>query len=147
MPYPEMDNRTQTRLALIARRAREEPTVRFTSLAHLRNEGFLTACYYRLGRDRASGIDGVRWNTARVRDGRPILQAKLQGHYPYYGVSGSSRAIRRYGYIATGLVLKWLHRRSQKASFTWTGFLAYLRHYRLPRPRIVHRLYPSPLRG
>jgi len=82
-------------------------------------------------------------NTARVRDWWPTLQSKLQGHYQYYGVSGNSRAISRYGYIATRLVLKWLNRRSQKASFTWAGFLAYLRHYPLPRPRIVHRLYPS----
>ena len=56
-----MDNRTQTRLALITQRAREDPKLQFTSLAHLLNEGFLKACYCKLGRDRASGIDGVSW--------------------------------------------------------------------------------------
>jgi RNA-directed DNA polymerase len=86
-------------------------------------------------------------NTARVQDWWPTLQVKLQGHYQYYGVSGNSRAISRYGYIAARLVLKWLNRRSQKASYTWAGFLAYLRHYPLQRPRIMHRLYPSPLVG
>jgi hypothetical protein len=86
-------------------------------------------------------------NRASVHVWWPILQAKLQGHYPYYGVSGSSRAISRYGYTAARLVRQWLHRRSQKKSFTWEGFLAYLRHYPLPRPRIVHRLYPSPRVG
>jgi len=61
MPYSETDSVTQTRLALITRRAREEPKLQFTSLAHLRNEGFLKECYYKLGRDRARGIDGVSW--------------------------------------------------------------------------------------
>jgi hypothetical protein len=61
MPYTEMDNITLTKLAIISQRARKEPKFRFTSLAHLLNEGFLKGFYYRLGRDRASGIDGVSW--------------------------------------------------------------------------------------
>ena len=59
MPYTEMDNITLTKLALISERARKESKFQFTSLAHLLNEGFLKECYYRLGRDRASCIDGV----------------------------------------------------------------------------------------
>ena len=61
MPYTEMDNITLTKLALISQRARKEPKFKFTSLAHVLNEGFLKECYYKLGRDRASGIDGVTW--------------------------------------------------------------------------------------
>jgi group II intron reverse transcriptase/maturase len=61
MPYTEMDNITLTKLALISERAQKEPKLQFTSLAHLLNEGFLKECYYSLGRDRASGIDGVSW--------------------------------------------------------------------------------------
>jgi RNA-directed DNA polymerase len=61
MPYTEMENITLTKLALISQRARKEPKFQFTSLAHLLNEEFLKECYYRLGRDRASGIDGVSW--------------------------------------------------------------------------------------
>ena len=61
MPYTEMDNITPAKLALISERARKEPKCQFISLAHLLNEGFLKECYYRLGRDRASGIDGVSW--------------------------------------------------------------------------------------
>jgi group II intron reverse transcriptase/maturase len=56
-----MDNITQTKLALISERARKGPKFQFTSLAHLLNEGFLKECYFYLGRDRASGIDGVSW--------------------------------------------------------------------------------------
>jgi len=61
MPYTEMENITLTKLALISQRARKEPKLQFTSLAHLLNEEFLKECYYSLGRDRASGIDGVSW--------------------------------------------------------------------------------------
>ena len=56
-----MDKLTQTKLSLISERARKEPKLQFTSLAHLLSEGFLKECYYRLGRDRAGGIDGVSW--------------------------------------------------------------------------------------
>ena len=61
MPYAETDNSTLAKLALLSERARHEPKLQFTSLAHLLNAEFLEECYYRLGRDRASGIDGISW--------------------------------------------------------------------------------------
>ena len=61
MPYTEMENITPTKLALITERARKEPQFQFTSLVHLLNERFLSECYYKLGRDRANGIDNVSW--------------------------------------------------------------------------------------
>ena len=61
MPYSEMDNSTVALLPLISERARKEPKLQFTSLAHLLNQRFLRECYLELGRDRASGIDGVSW--------------------------------------------------------------------------------------
>ncbi len=59
MPNTETEYTTLTKLALISARARREPECQFTSLAHLLDERFLEHCYYRLGRDRASGMDGV----------------------------------------------------------------------------------------
>jgi len=61
MPYSEMDNSTLVLLPLISERARKEPKLQFTSLAHLLNKTFLRECYLERGRDRASGIDGVSW--------------------------------------------------------------------------------------
>ena len=52
-----------------------------------------------------------------------------------------SAGIGRFADLAEQLVYKWLNRRSQKGSFTWEGFRRYLKHYPLPEPRIVHRLY------
>ena len=56
-----MDNSTLALLPLISERARKERKLQFTSLAHLLNKKFLRECYLELGRDRASGIDGVSW--------------------------------------------------------------------------------------
>jgi group II intron reverse transcriptase/maturase len=52
---------TWTKLTLITERARREPQCQFNNLAHLLNERFLADCYHALGRDRASGVDGVTW--------------------------------------------------------------------------------------
>lgn len=51
--------RMQTKLELITRRARENPKMRFTSLAHHLNEGFLLECFQELKKDKAPGVDGV----------------------------------------------------------------------------------------
>jgi len=80
-------------------------------------------------------------NAFPVKEWWPILVAKLRGHYQYYGVSGNMPGIRRFYGLAIRLALKWLNRRSQRRSFNWAGFRAYLEHYPLPKPRIVHNLY------
>ncbi len=77
----------------------------------------------------------------RIKELWPLLAAKLRGHYNYYGVSGNSRMIVRFGYVTIRAVIKWLNRRGQRRSFTWKQLNAYLVHYSLPRPRLVHNLY------
>jgi len=56
-----MENLTLTKLALVSRRAREDPKFQFTSLAHLLNAEFLRGCYESIGKDKARGIDGKSW--------------------------------------------------------------------------------------
>jgi len=51
--------RMVTKLALIASRARGDSELKFTSLAHHLNEGFLRECYYELKCNKAPGIDRV----------------------------------------------------------------------------------------
>jgi len=80
-------------------------------------------------------------NCTKVKEWWPILQAKLRGHYQYYGVSGNMRALRRLYTRTLRMTLKWLNRRSQRKSFNWEGFKEYLKHYPLPQPKIVHNLY------
>ncbi len=55
--------------------------------------------------------------------------------------SGNMPSLQRYYRLAMRLALKWLNRRSQRRSFSWAGFDEYLKHYPLPKPRIVHNLY------
>jgi hypothetical protein len=81
-------------------------------------------------------------------DGTPAMVAyarrHLQGHIQYYGVSGNSRGVASYVYVATRHLFQWLNRRSQRRSLTWKRFGAVIRH-QLPAARIVHNLYPPPL--
>lgn len=51
----------KSKLMLIAERARRDSAYRFTCLTHLLGVGFLKECYFELGRDRASGVDGISW--------------------------------------------------------------------------------------
>ena len=80
-------------------------------------------------------------NAAKVKQWWPTLQAKLRGHYQYYGVSGNMRMLQAFYAAVKRLTLKWLNRRSQRKSFSWKRFEQYLDHYSLPLPRIVHNLY------
>lgn len=48
-----------TKLTFIANRAREDSKLKFTSLAHHLNEGFLWESYFELKRNKAPGIDRV----------------------------------------------------------------------------------------
>ena len=80
-------------------------------------------------------------NYRKGKEWWPILQAKLRGHYQYYGISGNMRSLQRFYSLTLRMTLKWLNRRSQRKSFSWKGFNKYLEHYPLPKPRIVHNLY------
>ena len=91
-------------------------------------------------RETLTWLKQVR-NLRRLSEIWAELAAKLRGHYSYYGVSGNSRMIQRFGYVVIRAVQKWLTRRSQRRSFTWKRLNDYLKHYPLPRPRIVYRMY------
>ena len=80
-------------------------------------------------------------NHKKAKDWWPTLAAKLRGHYHYYGVSGNMRSLNRFYHMTVRLTRKWLNRRSQRKRFYWKGFIAYLKHYPLPRPRIAHNFY------
>lgn len=49
----------ETKLELIAKKAKENPKLKFTALIHHINEQFLTECYKQLNRQSAPGIDRV----------------------------------------------------------------------------------------
>jgi len=87
----------------------------------------------------------VRLAELRTHGGRAMLdhvRRHLQGHIQYYGVSGNSRSLGKYVRHAGRLLFKWLNRRSQRRSVTWDRFNELIVPY-LPRPRIIHHIYPT----
>ena len=77
----------------------------------------------------------------RLRDMTDKLNAKLRGHYQYYGVTDNYRYIGNYFRWVQRLLFKWLNRRSQKKSYTWEGFGELLKWFTLARPKIHHSVY------
>lgn len=69
-----METPLETKLDLKAKRAKEEPKTRFTTLAHLLNEEYLAECYGEPKRGKAPGVDGVS-----VAEFGEDLEEKLKG--------------------------------------------------------------------
>jgi group II intron reverse transcriptase/maturase len=65
------------------------------------------------------------------------LNAKLRGHYQYYGVRGNSRSMWLFYDEVMKMVFKWLNRRSQRKSFTWEAFKRLLSRIGFAKPRIT----------
>ena len=76
----------------------------------------------------------------RLRGMLAVLRRKLQGYWNYYGVRGNSNMLSKYDLETKRLLYKWLNRRSQKRSMTWTQFNHRLGFWDLPPPRIVERV-------
>jgi group II intron reverse transcriptase/maturase len=85
-------------------------------------------------------------NQVKTKEWWKILQAKLRGHFQYYGVSENYDGIVRFYKFTLITVRKWMNRRSQKRKMSWERFTKYLEHYPLPKPKIVHSFYVSPVR-
>jgi len=96
-------------------------------------------------KDMNAWLKSVR-NLVEVKEWWKILEAKLRGHYQYYGISENYESIYRFYRMTKRMVIKWINRRSQKKSMNWEGFVKYLSLYPLPKPKIVHNFYLSRVR-
>jgi RNA-directed DNA polymerase len=66
------------------------------------------------------------------------LNARLRGHYNYYGVRGNSGLLKRFYDWAIACAFKWLNRRGGKRkSFTWEQFNQVLARVNIVIPRIT----------
>jgi group II intron reverse transcriptase/maturase len=70
-----------------------------------------------------------------------IFQSKIRGHIQYYGVSHNGEMVEKFVYAGTRIFFKWINRRSQRKSFNWDQFNAYMKLFPLPKTKIVHRLF------
>src|SRR5215475_4366886 len=66
------------------------------------------------------------------------LNAKLRGHYQYYGRPTNYRSIWQFYRAVRGIWRKWLGRRTRGRGLTWGRFEAILRQHPLLPPRITH---------
>jgi group II intron reverse transcriptase/maturase len=96
-------------------------------------------------REMNAWLKAIR-NRVKTKYWWKILVAKLRGHIQYYGVSENYASIERFHKSTLRMVRKWMNRRSQKRKMSWVKFYEYLEHYPLPKPRIVHSFYVSPVR-
>ena len=70
------------------------------------------------------------------------VNAKLRGHYQYYGVTDNTREVKNFLVQTKWLLYKWLNRRSQKRSYTSdTFFNGLLRTFPLLEPSIKVSLF------
>lgn len=91
----------------------------------------------------------IRLRGLRVAGGHAMVSYvndHLRGHRQYYGVSGNSHALSSYFREVEKRLMKWLNRRSHRRSLTWARFNELAKEGYLPRPHIVHNLYPVPTR-
>jgi len=66
------------------------------------------------------------------------LNARLRGHYNYYGVRGNTRSLYRFFNWAMDCTFTWLNRRGGKRkSFTWEQFTQVLDRVKIARPCIT----------
>ncbi len=67
------------------------------------------------------------------------INAKLQGHYIYYGITFNSRSIRSYYEQVKRELHKWLNRRGGKRKWNWDKFTLLINEWMpLIRPKIYH---------
>jgi group II intron reverse transcriptase/maturase len=78
-----------------------------------------------------------KYNLQKIWD---MISVKLRGHYNYFGVSCNRPKLVHFYYKVTGLLFKWLNRRSQKRSFIGEKFKRRLLNYPLPRVPDVRKL-------
>jgi RNA-directed DNA polymerase len=69
------------------------------------------------------------------------LKLKIEGHIRYYGVSFNMHGISTFIYSVKCIIFKWLNRRSQRKSFNWDKFAAFITLNPLPKARICHKLF------
>lgn len=76
-----------------------------------------------------------------VKAQHATLSRKLRGHFNYFAINGNLQALLSLRQHACRVWFKWLNRRSQRASKTWTQFNDLLRDFPLPEPRVCVQIW------
>ena len=73
-----------------------------------------------------------------VSEQQKTLNAKLRGHYQYYGLPTNYRSLWQFYRKVRRIWRTWLSRRTRGTTLTWERFDELLRQYPLLQPRITH---------
>ena len=76
-----------------------------------------------------------------VKEQHAALTRRIEGHFNYFGVNGNVPCLRHVLRACTVVWLKWLNRRSQRASKTWDEFNDLLQRHPLPRASVHVQLW------
>jgi hypothetical protein len=72
------------------------------------------------------------------------LNAKLRGHYNYYGIMFNSKGINRYYELVKRILHKWLNRRGGKLVWDWERYVKLINVWSpMLKPRLYHSSYPK----
>ena len=75
----------------------------------------------------------------KLKDLIPAINAKLRGHYNYYGITFNSKGINNYYAQVIRILHKWLNRRGGKPAWNWDRFIQLIQEWRpLLKPKIYH---------
>ena len=95
----------------------------------------------KLGLAIAKVQDWIKQNRHRkIRELIPELNAKLRGHYGYYGITFNSKGIDHYYMQVKRILQKWLNRRGGNPVWNWERFNILIKIWMpLIKPKIRHR--------
>lgn len=119
----------------------------FTVYSAASRRGFYTVRFKTSKQSLAKKLTDLNKWLKKVRNLIPLtdlwktVKAKLIGHYNYFGVNGNIKCITQYYRQMLSKVFKWINRRSQKKSMTWSKFSQYLQYNPLPTPKIARQIW------
>jgi len=135
------------RALMTARKLRRKPEtfdfLGFTHVSAWSRSGKYTTWVRTMRKRLRRGLrDVAQWCKANrhrpVGEQQAALNAKLRGHYQYYGRSSNHRRIRQF-YNAVRLIWrKWLDRRSRAGRLSFRAYGHFLQRHPLLLPRITH---------
>jgi RNA-directed DNA polymerase len=129
-----------------ARRAGAKPAtfdlLGFTHLATLSRRGKFTVYVKTMNRRLRRSLNAIsEWCQTHRHDDVELqwksLNAKLRGHYGYYGRSTNFRSLVQFYRGVRRLWRKWLNRRTRGKTLTWDEFQELLDRFPLLNPRIT----------
>ena len=100
----------------------------------------------KLGQGLRKFSEWARRGRCYLKKGEMLRRAKTKivGHLSYYAITDNSKRCNSFIYHATGILFKWLNRKSQRTTYTWEGFRDALKWIGWPSAKI--RKNPSPFR-